>query len=83
VAAWDYDEAFDCADIHIIPRDEIPPEVRTIDLEGIHVLIDVDLQGNILTIELLGDISRENPRRTILRDLGKYLKEKPSGPDHS
>ncbi len=69
MTAWDYDEEVNAACIHIIPRDAIPQgHVKTIDLEGIHVLIDVDTEGNVLTIELLG-------HATILKGLGRYLQQ--------
>jgi uncharacterized protein YuzE len=69
---WQYDPASDCAYIKITNFE--PQQVKTVHLEGIEVLFDVDLEGNILGIELLGNI-RE---KTVLRELGKYLKTEPN-----
>jgi uncharacterized protein YuzE len=68
---WTYDPAIDAAYIEISPRE--PVTVRTIELTGIHVMLDVDLDGNVLGIELLpgfgGTVQRLN--------LTHHLKEEP------
>lgn len=68
---WYYDKVVDAASIQITRDDRQVRPVRTIDLDGIHVLLDVDYEGNIVSIELLGSTHT----RTKLRDLGHYLKE--------
>ena len=73
VTSWTYDEAVSetrvipIADIHLVPDDGRP--VKTIDLMGAHVLIDVDEEGNVVSIEILGPAVF-----TDLKDLGDYLK---------
>jgi uncharacterized protein YuzE len=49
---WTYDAEVDCAYIEIDSRQ--PGFVRTVDLNGIHVMMDVDHKGNVLGIELIG-----------------------------
>lgn len=68
---WFYDKVVDAASIQIIRDERQVRPVRTIDLENIHVLLDVDYEGNIVGIEMLGNTHV----RTKLRDLGRYLKE--------
>lgn len=69
---WTYDPAIDAAYIQISTR-EHPNGVKTMDLTGVAIIqVDVDLDGNVLGMELIGgtqDIS--------LRDLKQYLKEEP------
>jgi uncharacterized protein YuzE len=75
VTNWTYDET--TADDRVIPLAGIyltPPDdqrqVRTIDLMGAHVLIDVDLEGNLVSVEIIG------PAVFVrLQDLGEYLGE--------
>lgn len=76
---WTYDEAtheFDdrtvslpVAAIYLIPPEE-EREVRTIDLMGAHVLLDVDPDGNVVSIEILGPAVFLD-----LKKLGEHLKE--------
>lgn len=69
---WTYDEVIDAA--YIFTREVEPAQLKTIHLEGVEVLLDVDTDGNVLGIELLGDTRK----KTVLRDLGKYLKTDPN-----
>jgi uncharacterized protein YuzE len=71
---WQYDSAGDCAYIKIVNFE--PQKVKTVHLERVEVLLDMDLDGNVLGIELLGDPTGTNP--TVLKDLGKYLKTEPN-----
>jgi uncharacterized protein YuzE len=59
-------------EIDVFPPDEDAP-VRTIDLEGAHVLIDVDYYGRVVSIEILGPA-----RNFSLEKLREYLKEEPN-----
>jgi uncharacterized protein YuzE len=47
--------------------------VRTVDLQGAHVLLDVDDDGNVVGVEILGPAVR-----TDLTRLDEYLKEPPT-----
>lgn len=63
---WSYDPEVDAANIDLTDEAEWP--IRTIDLEGAHVLLDVDGSGQVVSIEILG------PARDVrLKDLAHYL----------
>jgi uncharacterized protein YuzE len=55
------------------PEVPVPRPVRTIDLQGAHVHLDVDDDGNIVSIEIIGPAVY-----TDLTRLGEYLKEPPT-----
>lgn len=70
---WTYDEEVDCA--YIILEEQEPAGVRTVELTGVHVILDVDLDGNVLGLELLPGFGG-----TVERiGLARYLKEEPNG----
>jgi uncharacterized protein YuzE len=76
---WTYDDTvmimdkiISMAAIHLIPPDDTR-EVRTLDLMGAHVFMDVDAEGNIVSIEILGPAVFVD-----LKNLGEYLKEPPT-----
>ena len=72
---WTYDETviadgrvFPVAAIYLIPEDK--REVRTVDLMGAHVMIDVDSEGNVVSLEIIGPAVLAD-----LKDLGVFLGE--------
>jgi uncharacterized protein YuzE len=76
VTTWTYDEmviaqsmTVPAAAIYLIPPEDGRP-VHTVDLMGAHVCIDVDKDGNVASIEIMGPAVFMD-----LRDLGKYLGE--------
>jgi uncharacterized protein YuzE len=73
VTKWTYDEEVDCAYIQVDERE--PNGVRTVELTGVHVILDVDLDGKVLGLELLPGFGG-----TVKRiGLARYLKEEPNG----
>lgn len=74
MTAWNYDPAVDVAYIQVNVRYDGP--VRTIDLDEmsrchIQVMIDTDLDGNVLGMELLGSPGS----KTVLHGLERWMKE--------
>lgn len=67
--SWSYDPDVDAADIDLCPPPCLVAEpLRTVDLGGAHVLLDVDAAGNVVSVEILGPC-----RDFALADLGRYL----------
>jgi uncharacterized protein YuzE len=68
---WTYDPAIDAAVI-IVNHDGV--SVRTIDLFGAHVMIDVSRDdGRVMSIEIIGPADD-----TSLSGLAEFLKEEPN-----
>ncbi len=65
---WTYDSNVDAAYITV---GDINNSVKTLDLNDSHVMLDFDLDGNLIGVEIIaGD-------NITLRDLKKYLKRDP------
>lgn len=77
---WTYDPNIDAA--YIILDDKEPNGVKTVDLTGIGVMVDFDLDGNVLGIELLGGKLRITIDGLVADlHLERFLKEEPNGRD--